>query len=362
MMLSLRYLVTLLLSAVLLSSLAACSSEQRQRRELPPPTVSVARVSEQSLTGGLSASGRLLPREEVAVAAELGGYRVARVLVEEDALVRRGQLLATLDDTLLRSQIAQARAALAQQQVAAERAREEAQRVRGLDNQGVISEEAIQQRRLSARSADAAVGVARAQLDDLLVRRARLEIHAPTDGRILERAVRPGDTSASGTIMFRIARGDLIELYAELSEADIARVAVGDPAEVTLASGEKLKGTVRLRSARVDQQTGLAIARIALPRAANLRAGGFAQASFTRQTGPLRVVPEAAVHFDADGASVQMLTADDHVRRVRVRTGRRTRGMVELVQGPPAGARVVLTGGAFVLEGDKVRVKSGAGS
>jgi HlyD family secretion protein len=350
-----------ILLMALLPGLAACgNAEPEARRALPAPTVSVARVTKQSLTGGLTASGRLLPREEVAVASELSGYRVASVLVEENDLVRRGQLLAMLDDTLLRSQVAQAQAALAQQQVASERSRDEAERVRGLDSQGVISDEAIQQRRLSARSAEAAVAVARAQLNDLLVRRARLAIRAPSDGRILERNLRPGDTSSSGTIMFRIARGDLIELYAELAEADIAGVFTGDPAEVTLASGQTLKGIVRLRGARVEDRTGLAIVRLALPRAPDLRAGGFAQARFTHASPPVRAVPEAAVHFDADGASVQTLTGDNRVHRVSVRTGRRAGGMVELVSGPQPGARVVLAGGAFVLEGDRVRTEARA--
>ena len=65
------------------------------------------------------------------------------MLVEEGDTVSRGQPLARLDDTLLRAQIDQARATLAQQQVAAERAEAEAGRVDGLDNQGVLSEEAI---------------------------------------------------------------------------------------------------------------------------------------------------------------------------------------------------------------------------
>jgi HlyD family secretion protein len=160
--------------------------------------------------------------------------------------------------------------------------------------------------------------------------------------------------------MFRIVRDDLIELYAELAEADIARVSVGDPAEVTLASGARVDGSVRLRGARVDEQTGLAIARISLPRSPDLRAGGFAQARFERASAPVRSVPEAAVRFDADGASVQTLTADNHVHRVRVRTGLRARGFVELVGGPPSNTRVVLSGGAFVLEGDKVRVEAAA--
>jgi HlyD family secretion protein len=338
--------------------LAGCgqSDDSERRAPAPAPTVSVAQVVSQPLPGGLTASGRLVPREEVAVASELGGYRVARVTVEEDAQVRRGETLALLDPALLQSQIAQARATLAQQEVAAERARDEASRVAGLDDQGVLSNEAIQQRRLAARSNDAAVAVARAQLRDLEVRRERLVIRAPTAGRVLERAVRPGDTSAAGTMMFRIARDGLVELYAEIPDAEVATVRVGDPAEVTLASGTRITGRVRLVGARVDERTGLAIARIALPVRADLRAGGFAQARFTRASAPTRLVPEAAVHFDADGASVQVVDAQNRVHRLPARTGRRAGGMVELVDGPPVGSRVVLTGGAFVLDGDRVRI------
>jgi HlyD family secretion protein len=66
------------------------------------------------------------------------------------------------------------------------------------------------------------------------------------------------------------------------------------------------------------------------------------------------VVPENAVHFDVDGASVMVLQADDRVRRAPVRTGERAQGLVELTQGPPAGTTILLGGGAFVLDGDKV--------
>ena len=349
-----------LIAGLLPLVLAACGAAKPDDKAVePPPTVSIAHVAERTLEGGFSASGRLVPREEVAVAPELPGYRVARVLVEEDALVGAGQTLAILDDALLRSQIAQARATLAQQQVAAERSREEAARVRGLDNQGVLSEEAIDQRRFAARSGEAAVAVARAQLNDLLVRQSRLVIRAPTSGRIVQRSVRPGDTSATGSTMFTLSRDDLIELHAEIPEASIGLVTVGTPAEVTLASGEKVAGTVRLRQARVDQQTGLVIVRIALPRDRDLRPGGFAQARFALAGAPAKVVPQAAVHFDADGASLKVLDRQDRAHRVAVRTGRRANGFVELLQGPPPGTRVILSGAAFILEGDKVRIARG---
>lgn len=341
------------LAAALL--LAGCGKKSTGREEMPPQTVTAAVAARHDVSGALTASGRLLPREEIAVAADLSGFRVSRVLVEEGQRVRAGEVLATLDDSLLRSQIDQVRATLAQQQVAAEQAAAQATRVDGLDNQGVLSKEAIETRRFSARSSRAAVAASRAQLNDLLTRQNHLQIRAPAAGVILERTVRPGDTSAAGTAMFRMARDSEIELYAELPESDIGTVSIGDPAEVVLASGRKLAGHVRLIGMRVDPQTGATIARIALPGDPELRQGGFAEARFTR-TFSILAVPEAAVHFDADGASVTMIDGQDRVRVAKVRTGRRAQGLVEIVSGLAEGNRVAVKGSAFVLSGDKVKV------
>lgn len=330
------------------------------RQELPPQSITVARVAQHSIAGAMTASGRLAPREEVAVAADLSGFRIARVLVDEGDVVRRGQVLATLDDSLLLSQIDQLQAALTQQQVAAEQARDQAERVKGLDGQGVLSEEAIQNRRIAVRSAQASAAVTRAQLRDLLVRKDHLAIRAPTDGTILERAARPGETSSAGTTLFRLARDSLIELHAELAEADVAQIAVNDPAEVVLASGQKVTGRVRLLGERVDNQTGLVAIRIALPRSDALRQGGFAQARFMRNATVL-AVPEAAVEFDADGASVKVVDRDNRIHRARVRTGRRAEGLTEILEGPPAGSRVAVKGSAFTLDNDKVRIAGEVG-
>jgi HlyD family secretion protein len=67
------------------------------------------------------------------------------------------------------------------------------------------------------------------------------------------------------------------------------------------------------------------------------------------------VVPEKAVTFDAEGAFVMTVNADNKVSRAAVKTGARAGGYVELLQGPPPGSRVITSGSSFVLEGDTVR-------
>lgn len=326
--------------------------------------VRVVSVEQRRLQGGVTAAGVLISREEVAVNPELSGYRVAAVFVEADAHVRAGQPLAQLDDTLLRSQIAQQTALVAQQQVAAEQADVQARNVAGLDNQGVLSAEQIDQRRFQARSARAALAAQTAQLHDLQTRDERMTIRAPTDGLVLERNARPGDVAVGGggsTPMFRMARDGLIELQAQPPEGVMSAIHLGDAVEVELPDGSRIGGSVRLVSPSIDAQTKLGMVRVRLPALASLRAGGFGQAMFGGAARMAAAVPESAIRYDADGASVMMVDADSRVRQIFVKTGLHSGGFVELLQGPPVGSRVLLGAAEFVLQGDLVKpVETGA--
>jgi HlyD family secretion protein len=314
-------------------------------------------VEARPMAGGLSTSGVLVSREEAAVSAELTGYAVARVLVEPPAQVRRGQPLAVLDDTLLRAQIAQQTALVAQQQVAAEQADRQAKDVAGLDNQGVLSTEQIDQRRFQARSSHAALEAQQAQLKDLQTREGLMTIRAPVSGLVLARNVRPGDisTASSATPMFRMARDSLIELQAQIAEGEMAGIRVGDAVQVTLPDGTSIQGHVRLIDPNIDVQTKLGTVRVSLPVRPDLRPGGFGRAVFTGLARTAATVPETAIRYDADGASVMVLGQGNRVSQVPVRTGDHAGGYVELVQGPPIGSKVLLGAAAFVLPGDVVR-------
>jgi HlyD family secretion protein len=151
-----------------------------------------------------------------------------------------------------------------------------------------------------------------------------------------------------------------VEFDAEVSQADLSNIKVGEPVVVTLPSDAKVTGHVRFVSPRVDTQTGLGHVRVALPVRDDLRPGGFAKGVFESVNHPVPVVPESAMHFDANGASVMVIDAQNRVHRVPIQTGQRAQGYVQLLQGPPVGSRVALGGGAFVLDGDKVQVASSA--
>ncbi len=328
-----------------------------KKKEAAPPVavqeiaraVSVAQVELRPIRGHAEAVGLLVPREEAAVSSELSGFRVAEVLVEQGAIVQKGQVLARLDDTLLRARIEQARAN-------AEKAHGDADRVKGLDGTGVLSDEDIATRRSQAKVADA-------QLNDLTTQAEQMTLRAPVAGVVLERNVRPGAVAAvGGDPMFRIARDQLIELDAEISEEFLAAVSVGSKAHVTLPSGLAFDGEVRLISPVIDPQTKLGRVRVRLPVNPALRAGGFAQAAFDASSQPVPSVPEKAIQFEAGGPQLTVIGEDNRAKRMPVRTGARADGYVELLEGPPPGARVALGGGAFLLDGDLVDPGSVSGS
>jgi HlyD family secretion protein len=338
------------------AALAACDKKPAPAPS-PPRAVRVARVLNEPLAGALQLSGLLVPREEAAVTSELSGYKVAKVFVDQGDWVKAGQPLAQLDDTLLRAQIAEQAALVTQQTLAAERAESQARNVEGLDDKGVLSQEDIDARRFQAKSARAAAVAAQAQLDDLKTRQARLTLRAPVSGPVLARNVRPGDLpagAASGQPLFRIARDGLIELDAETPEADLAKLKAGQKAEVTLPDGANVEGHIRLVSPEVDQTTKLGRARILMPVRPDLRPGGYASARIAEVRTTGLVAPDRAISYDAEGAAVFVVDAANHVHRVAVRTGQRAGGFVELLQGPPAGSRVLVSGSSFVLDGDTV--------
>jgi HlyD family secretion protein len=114
-------------------------------------------------------------------------------------------------------------------------------------------------------------------------------------------------------------------------------------------------GVVRLVSPQVDDQTKLGYVRVTLPVRPDVRAGGFARAVFTQATAQTPAVPDTAISYDADGASVMVVEPNNRLQRVLVQTGQRGGGWVQLIKGPPIGARVLRSAGGLLLEGDVVR-------
>jgi HlyD family secretion protein len=219
-----------------------------------------------------------------------------------------------------------------------------------------MAEEQLQARRFAATSARAGANAQFASVKEMQTRLAHLTLRAPVSGLVIQRNVNLGDISGGGTQpWFVMAQDGEVELYADVAEGDFAQMRPGIRAKVTLADDTTADGVVRLVSPRVDATNRLGKVRITLPVRPDIRAGGYARASFVDLSRAVPALPETAIRYDANGASVMVVGADGKVSQVPVKTGDRGGGYVELLTGPAPGAVVVAKAAAQLLPGDYVK-------
>jgi RND family efflux transporter MFP subunit len=306
---------------------------------------------------GISATGSLAARREMPVGVAGEGGMVTRVLVEPGQWVGAGQVLATVDRSVqvqsaeqLAAQInvARADAALAQQEL---------ERAQALVDRGFVSKADVQRRIATRDAANARVRAAQAALGEQRARNGRLDIRAPAAGLVLTRQVEPGQiiSSASG-VLFRMAKGGELEMRAQLTESDLATIRVGATARVTpVGDTRSFTGQVWQVSPVIDPQTRQGIARIALSYDAALRPGGFATATLVGGTTQLPQLPQSALQSDERGNFVYVVGKDDKVEQRRVTLGPIGEKDVAIATGLDGSERVVISAGAFLNPGQKIK-------
>ncbi|MBR0553996.1 efflux RND transporter periplasmic adaptor subunit [Stakelama marina] len=327
------------------------------KREGQIPTVSVAVPGRETVRNVISGTGSLAARREMPVGVAGEGGRVTRVLVEPGDWAKKGQVLATVDRSV-QSQTTEALAAQVRAAKAdADLAQSNLDRAKQLVDRGFISKADIDNKTATRDAAAARVRVAQAQLDEARARNARLDIRAPEAGLVLTRNVEPGQIVSAGSgVLFRMAKGGQMEMLAQLSEGDLAKVSVGVPATVQpVGSDQTFKGEVWQVSPVIDPQTRQGIARIALPYDKALRPGGFANASIMSGASDEPVLPQSAVLSDNQGNYVYVLNANNEAERRAVTLGDVSDEGVAIKSGLNGTERVVLSAGAFMNPGQKVK-------
>ena len=94
-----------------------------------------------------------------------------------------------------------------------------------------------------------------------------------------------------------------------------------------------------------------------------LRPGSFAEARFNAAASGALTVPASAIRYEAGGPSVMLVGDGNRVKQVAVKLGERAGDYVQLVEGPPAGSRVLAVGASFTLDGDVIQpVEEGVAS
>jgi len=321
------------------------------------PTVSVGSPGRNSVDRMVSATGSLAARVDMPVGVAGEGGRVTAVLVQPGQWVGAGQVLATVDRSVQVQTASSLAASIAVAKSDADIALSEYNRAKALVDRGFISKADLERKGATLAAANARVKVAQAQLAETQARNGRLDIRAPAAGLVLARMVEPGQIVSSGSgTLFRLAKGGEMELRAEVAEGDIKGISVGSRADVTPVGGSRsFAGQVWQLPPVIDPQSRRGIVRIAIPFDATLRPGGFASATIYGGANTSPILPNSAIQTDAIGNFVYILGKGDKVERRAIKTGEVTDRGVAIVQGLTGDERVVLSAGAFLSPGQKVK-------
>lgn len=358
-----RMQVTLALAVGALA-LAGCKGEDKASAtpaaepvvSIGPENISVVELSE--LRSGPAISGTLEPRRAATVRAEVSGS-VLRTLAEAGQRVKRGALVATLDDVAVRDAYLSARSAVRSAESALDLARRNADRAERLSQAGAIAERDLESARWNATNAEGALADARARLASAGEQLENTRVRAPFDGIVSERQVDAGDVVQVGAALFAIVDPRSLRLEASVPAAQLGRLRVGTPVEFSLSGMDRrITGRIERINPVVDPATRQVPIYVDIPNVDQaLAAGLFAEGRVATDTKRAVAVPVSAV--DSRGTTPTLhLIKRGRVAEVPVQLGVRDEAaeLIEVLAGVAAGDTVLLGSAQGVTAGSRVQV------
>jgi HlyD family secretion protein len=383
--------------ALVLAAAAAALLAPR-RTEVQVTSVLAAYPSQQYAE--LTASGYVVAQRRAAVASK-GTGRLVELRVREGSVVKAGELIGRLDASDMQAGIAAARAGTAQAQAAvrqaeaamgqarAELANAEVELKRQLDllAQGFVSPQAVDgaRRRVDvARSAlatqqaaiataQAGVQQSQAQVQVQQVSLANTEIRAPFDGVVLVKNANVGDmitpfSSASGTSGAVVTLADMgtLEVEADVSESNVAKVKPEQPVEITLDAlpDTRFRGAVSRIVPTVDRAKATVMTKIRFekldPRILpemSAKVSFLSRPATAEDQKPVTALNPKAI-TERDGKKLVFRITGETVEAVPVTTGRKIGDLLEVTGGGPlkSGERLVLNPPEGLKAGGKITV------
>jgi RND family efflux transporter MFP subunit len=336
---------------------AAAAGERAREAVL---TVTAAELRPVEVARSITINGSLFAWQEVIIAPEVGGYRVAEVKVDVGDHVQRGQTLVELSTALLDAEVATKQAALAQREAQLVNDAAALERGDSLKGMNLISEADYDKLKSAALASRAGVEAARADLQSSTLRLKFTKVTAPDDGVITSRTVTVGQIAQAGAEMLRLLRNGRIEWRGEVPEARLAELKPGLHVTLTTADGAVFNGAIRVVAPTIQPSNRTGLVYVDLPPDDRLRPGMFARGQIEIARAMAFTVPLQSV-VSADGYSyVFVLKPDNTVERRRIETGGVRDSEIEVTGGVEAGDMIVGKGAGFLKDGDLVNVTSQA--
>lgn len=350
-----------------------------------PMTVEFASVARVSLSEQVLLVGNLIGAATVEVVPKVNG-RLQTVNVRLGDPVRRGQLIAKVEDSEIQEQVRAAdasyqvsQASIRQREADLRLAKTNLDRSRSLFERQLLPQQTFDDTDARYQAAVAQVDLARAQfeqasarLDELKITLTNTQITSPVDGFVAKRYLDPGAFVSANAPVASVVDIRTVRMVANLVEKDVKRVPVGTSAKVEVDAfpGESFSGRVSRVAPVFDPATRTAEMEIEVPNAGfRLKPGMYARVhlSVGERPNALTVPSNAVVNIDGtsgvfmasapktDGPQpASSISGAVSVRFQPVEIGIRDGQQIEITTGVTEGARVITTGAGALKDGDVV--------
>ena len=331
-------------------------------------------------TALLTASGYIVPRRKAVVSAKIQG-RLMELRVEEGSRVEANEILARLENQDYVAQVSSGRAGV--QRAEADLAEQERQLrlSRQMESENVVSRDVREAAESRVRMAAAALEQARALLQVAEAQYRNTLIRAPFKGVVLKKMAEVGESvapippgvnisSSSGAIV-ALADLETLEVEADVSESNVARLGDAQPAEVSveafpdrtykavlrqiIPTADRTRATVRVKVTILDKDADL---KPEMNAKVNFIEKEAAPASPAATGAPPTItIPNDAV-VDRGGAATVFEVKDGRARARAVVTAGTREGQVVVREGLQGSETLVLRPPTTLKDGDAVRVRS----
>ncbi len=309
----------------------------------PAAPIATARATRREADEVFAWPGTVAAKTVTQVASKLPG-RILDIAVRAGDSVKRGQVLARLDDSEIQARLGQARAALAAAEADAGRARADAGRFQNLFHQEAATQQDLDAAVAAARGGDARVYAARDAIREAESRLAETVLKAPFDGVVVKRDQEPGDMALPGGAVLTVQQARQLRIESAIPANCAGLVNIGDELEARIANPPSLlKAVVDEIQPAADPKTRTVLVKARLPEESGAQPGAFGWLYQSCGQNQVLLVPNAAVSRIGQLESVR-LVVDGQTRLRHVRTGKHYDGMVEVLSGLREGDTVQLAG------------------
>jgi multidrug efflux system membrane fusion protein len=336
----------------------------RQPTEAPPLVVSVATAVVKPVPVEITTIGTVKVIASVAVKSRVDG-EITKVHIRDGQAVREGDLLFSIDDRAIRTELAQVEANLARDQALLENARRNVARLAQLASKDYVAKQSMDEAATNAESLEASVRGDEAAVEAARVQLTYTEIRAPMEARAGTVQLPRGNLVRANDSAPLVVLNQMQPIYVALSvpQSDLPTIRVAQangplPVGVSIPgdAGPPLQGEVAFIDNAVDETTGTIQLKATFDNVEErLWPGQYVTVTLTTGIDAAAlVVPDQAVQRGQDGTHVFVVQPDSTVDLRDVRVGRSRQGEAVIIEGLAAGDRVVVEGQLRLTPGARV--------